>query len=205
MHFSTSLPHMHALLEGFLQDPLQLHHHDLCDTVHVFKMSPLDDPHELGEEEKSTQSQVRWVGSTAMFLARCCGCSGHCDQVRCHGETAMNCPDTTASSRARNEVNVAVSLRVFATGTDDQPAWLQGDTAAFTSYSAWEEARVVTGQLNTASPCQCTCSQCPHHLTVPGQENHCAGTTSLLTRPGSVCFFPFLQAQLVIKGPVLKM
>ena len=53
---------MHALLEGFFRDPPQLRRHGLFDVVHIFKTDPLDDPLELGEEEKITWSQVGRVG-----------------------------------------------------------------------------------------------------------------------------------------------
>ena len=56
-----SLPCLHALLEGFFRDPPQLRRHGLFNVVHIFKTSPLDNPLELGEEEKVTWSQVGQV------------------------------------------------------------------------------------------------------------------------------------------------
>ena len=76
------LPRLRALLEGFFRDPLQLRPHGHLDVVHVFKTSSVDEPPELGEEEKITWRQVR-VSREIAPARRCSsqpgtvGCSGH--------------------------------------------------------------------------------------------------------------------------------
>ena len=72
------------------------------------------------------------------------------------------------------------SLRAFVTKLDDQSRSLLGDSAVYTSLSAQEETKVVRGQIVTASPRQCTCSQHPEHLAFSDRkEYHRTGTTSL--------------------------
>lgn len=109
-----SLPRLHALLEGLFQDPPQLRRHGLI-HVHVFKVGPLDNLLELGEEERNRREpgQVSREVAPAQqcSLPGTVGFSGHCEQERCHSEAATSCPTTTlASSCTLKEANTAVSL-----------------------------------------------------------------------------------------------
>ena len=62
--------------------------------------------------------------------------------------------------------------------------------------NAREETRVVTRQIVTALPRQCTFSQCPEHAAIPWrEENHRTGTTSQFTWFYSLWLFSFLKAQ----------
>ena len=56
---------------------------------------------------------------------------------------------------------------LFAIGSDDQSASLQGDLVTNAYLSAREETRVVVEQIVAASPRQCTYSQHPKHPAFP--------------------------------------
>lgn len=54
-------------------------------------------------------------------------------------------------------------------GADDQLTCQQRDCAAFASFSAWKEVRLVAGTLKVVLPWPCACSHYPEHRTVPGK------------------------------------
>ncbi len=60
--YHSSLPRHYALLGGFSWDAQQLRRFGPFDDFHAFKMGPLDDPLELGEKKKVTQSKIRGIG-----------------------------------------------------------------------------------------------------------------------------------------------
>ena len=59
MHFPhLSLTDFYALLEGFFWDAPQIHHYGTSDGLHAFKMSPLEDPLEIGKKNKSHKARL---------------------------------------------------------------------------------------------------------------------------------------------------
>ena len=90
---------------------------------------------------------------------------------------------------------------VLSIGQNNQSVSLQGDSAAYALLSAWEEVKVVAGQIMATSSQQHTCLQCPGHLAVTGQEKHChIRTTSLLICSCCVTFFLFSKFKGIIRG-----
>ena len=73
------------------------------------------------------------------------------------------------------------------------PTLLQTDPTVFTQLSAREISRLAAEQIVTASPRQCTCSQCLEHSAVP--QHRYSGSNSLFIWSCSMWRFSFPQAQ----------
>ena len=126
-----------------------------------------------------------------------------CKRFKEGREDVEDDPRSGRPSTSRNEANVErvkqmvrgdrrLTVRQIADelGMNHNSVWkiitedlgMQKVCAKMVPRRAREEAGVVAGQLVAASPRYCTCSQCPEHQRVLGQEEHRrAGATSLLT------------------------
>ena len=69
MHFSILLCHasMHCWKDSSGMPLSSVITCSPLEGLHTFKTGPLDDPHELGEKKKVTQSKIRWTGRLLQY------------------------------------------------------------------------------------------------------------------------------------------